>query len=260
MSTENVVSALIDNCVLSLTDTMRTVLKPVQVVVGGVQQTFQVLGFERRASPPPGQQWMRSEFECLPTLTRVAKEGRIRLCFYDELRHEAWRRPGSFPATLVGRLFSGVKFHEVDAAVERSYFFQMDIIKYSTNEQMVEFCKWLLACNVGAHLDALVSTGRFPPFLIKNLRNVDRYRTLCSGLAERQYPDAFHLWTAEVNGLDYFLTTDRKFIRAMTESSKLSLPCEPISPCILLEALGISDRDPFPHPENATIDIFGRPL
>ena len=254
------ISVLLDNCVLSLSDTMRTVLKPVHVVVGGVKQTFQVLGFERRWSPDAEEQWLRSEFECLPTVAGLAREGRVRLCFYNELRHEASKRPGSFPRTPIGHLFYGVKFNEIDAAVERSYFFQIDISEYVTTEEMIKFCKWLLVCDVGDPLDSLESTGRFPTSLIQNLRNVGRYRTLCSGLGERQYPDAFHLWTAEVNGMDYFLTTDRKFIRAMTESKRLRLPCEPISPSALLEVLGISDRDPFPHPDNGTIDIFGNPM
>jgi len=256
-----VVSVLVDNCIDSYSDTMTSVSKEFKVDIGGVQQAFRVLGFGRWTSPRPEHEWMRAEFECLPTVARVAHEERVQFCTYSELENEAMKRPQGFPATLVGDLFRGIKFRRIDAAIERSCFFQMEMSKFLSPEQMIKFCTWLLECDSRSpRLDALESSGHVPPFYIGNLRKVERYRSLCSGLSERQYADAFHLWTAEVNGLDYFLTMDRKFIRAMTESSRLSLPCKPIPPSVLLDVLGVRDRDPFPHPENLTMDIFGNRL
>lgn len=249
---------MIDNCITSLSDTMQCIYKTVEIGIGNVSQSIQVLGFQRRPTPGVDEEWMYNQFNCLPTIARIAREGLISCYTYSELRHEAWKRPGSFPSNVIGLLFSGVPY--VDAAVERSYFFQTDLSEYLSSDQMILFCKWLINTDFTKRIDDFYAAGKYPEFLLANLRNVDRYRKLCASLGERQYPDAFHLWTAEVNGAKYFLTTDRKFIRGMTQSNNMDLPCLPIGPEQLLEVLKVNARDPFPHPENTLIDIFGNPL
>lgn len=253
-------SVMVDNCIMSLSDTMQCVLKPVEVRFGEKTQWVDVLGFERRPSPRNDEEWKLEQFQCLPTIARLARENQIRCCTYHELRHEGWRRPNSFPANPIGRLFRYVEFYDVDAAVERSYFFQGDMNDVLSNDKMIEFCQWLLRLNVDSHMDQVAHTGRFPEFLINNIRCVNRFRELCVGLSQKQMVDAFHLWTAETNGIPYFLTTDRKFINAMTESKKIDLETLPVSPSHLLDRVGVTDRDPFPHPDDGTIDIFGNPL
>lgn len=260
MQSQTSVPIMIDNCITSLSDTMQCVSKTVEIEIRGVSRSVQVRGFERRPAPGPDEEWKRNQLDCLPSVARLAREGVVSCYTYSELRHEAWKRPGSFPTNIIGRLFSEVPFVDVDAAVERSYFFQTDFSEYISTDQVVKFCKWLNAAKFDEHIDRLAALGRYPEFLLANLRNVDRYRNLCAGLSERQYPDAFHLWTAEVNGAKYFLTTDRKFIRALTQSKNIELPCAPVGPERLLEVLSVKARDPFSHPENATIDVFGNPL
>lgn len=124
---------------------------------------------------------------------------------------------------------------------------------------MIKFCVWLLDPKAEKLADHLEGQERFPAFLISNLRQVERFRELCSGLAKKQYPDAFHLWTAEVNGMQYFLTTDGKFIRVMTETKNISLPCKPVSPAELLEILQIKDLEPFEFKPNQFYNISGKP-
>jgi predicted nucleic acid-binding protein len=104
--------------------------------------------------------------------------------------------------------------------------------------KVVEFCKLLL------HIDAtmLEPSGLLEMLTeteLTNRRNVARFRALCAVLDESQYPDAFHLWTAEVNGLDYFLTADRAFINVMTKTARLQLTTRPVGPRELLDDLGI---------------------
>lgn len=256
----DVLTVMIDNCVLSLSETMRCVRKPVEVRFGDITQTVDVLGFAHRPGPGEHESWKREQFECLPTIARLAREGRIECYTYNELHHEAWRRPGSFPSDPIGRLFHDVTFHHVDAAVERSYFFQSDADEAVSHEAIRKFCIWLLDSPVDRHVDRLAENGRFPGALIDNLRRVHRFRELCAGLSEDQCVDAFHQWTAEVNGIDYFLTTDRKFINAQTKSKVIDLPSPPVGPAQLLHIQNVSNKDPFPHPDNGTIDILGNPL
>jgi hypothetical protein len=76
--------------------------------------------------------------------------------------------------------------------------------------------------------------------------NLDRFRELCSGLTRQHYPDADHLWTAEANNLDYFLTADRAFINVMTLTRRLALRSKLISPRDLLAELGGTQLDRLP--------------
>ncbi|MDP2815272.1 MAG: hypothetical protein Q8O19_01165 [Rectinemataceae bacterium] len=262
MIIEQPTTVLVDNCINSLSDTMQGISKAQEFVWGDTIQKVNIAGYERRPMPNTDQIWKRKQIECLPTVGRIAREGKIEFYTYSELRHEAWKRPGSFPSNIIGDLFADVPFKRVDAAVERSFFFQMDISEYISANQMIKFCKWLLDSKVASLADLADRLGtqeRYPAFLLNNLRGVRRFHDLCNGLAEKQYPDAFHLWTAEVNGIKYFLTTDQKFIRVMTETKRLNLPCRPLSPSDLLDVLKIDERDPSEYEANQFFNVFGEP-
>jgi hypothetical protein len=259
MNQKNPITIFVDNCIDSLSNTMQGVNKVQDVVWGDTIQAINILGFERKPMPNSDHEWKRKQIECLPTVGRIAREGKIVLYTYDELQHEAFKRPGSFPSNVLGDLFAGVTFMHVDAAVERSFFFQMEMSEYISKDQMITFCKWLHSPKIEDMVDRLASLERYPAFLLNNLKGVQRFRDLCNGLAEKQYPDAFHLWTAEVNEIEYFLTTDQKFIRAMTVTKRMNLPCRPLSPSDLLDVLEIDDRVPFDYKENQFINVFGKP-
>ena len=238
---------------------MQGVFKEHKIVWGGTIQNAKVIGYERKPTPSADQEWKRKQIECLPTVRRLAIDEKIELYTYNELTNEAWKRPVSFPANVLGDLFVDITFKHVDAAVERSFFFQMDISEYIKKDQVIKFCIWLLDSKVEDLADRLEGQKRYPAFLLNNLRKVQRFRDLCNGLAEKQYPDAFHLWTSEVNGIEYFLTTDRKFIRVMTETKHINLPCRPLSPTDLLSMLKINDLEPFEYQPNQFFNVFGKP-
>lgn len=77
----------------------------------------------------------------------------------------------------------------------------------------------------------------FSDFERSNLKSLGRFTELCANLDETHYPDAFHLWTAEVNNLKFFLTADKKFINVLTETSQVALTTRPISPYDFLQML-----------------------
>jgi hypothetical protein len=103
-------------------------------------------------------------------------------------------------------------------------------------EARIKFCKWVLSLDYNSLTKRPAFISRFTDFELRNLESLDRFRQICSGLSEQHYPDAFHLWTAEVNKLAFFLTTDQKFIRAITETSRITFTTRPIPPSEFLEA------------------------
>jgi hypothetical protein len=72
------------------------------------------------------------------------------------------------------------------------------------------------------------------------------FKEICRDLSEKHYPDAFHLWTADMNELDYFLSADKKFVSVMTLTKGTQLISRPIAPRDLLECFGITELDPLP--------------
>ena len=253
------VKLLVDNCIFSLSETMQVCFKDFELKLGDAVQCGRVVGYTRKPLPSQSEKWKRDEIECLPTIGRLARENTISLLKYSEIDFEGWRRLGSFPSNDFGNLFSGVVTEQLEAAVECSYFFQMDGVEHLTNHRLVDFCNWLLNLNDSQKLGMLAEKFKLPTSLIKSLEHVDRYRELCEGMPEKQYPDIFHLWSAEVNGIDFFLTIDKKFINSMARKN-LDLPCKPISPSALLNLLGVDVRDPFPYQEGVFYSLAGIPI
>jgi hypothetical protein len=213
--------------------------------LGSREIPIRVLGVRPRPLPGAEHGWLRQQVEAMPTITRLAQEKRILLCVYSELFHEDMVWP-SYPSSPTGELLSGIDWEDVPAPVERGKFQQMDLTIYARKQTFVKFCKVLLGWNQTA-LDAKVDEWRFlTDFERNNLRNLSRFQEICSALQETHYPDAFHLWTAEVNKLDYFLVIDQKFINAMTRTSRISLRTKLMAPIDLVRDLGIAQLDPMP--------------
>jgi hypothetical protein len=108
--------------------------------------------------------------------------------------------------------------------------------------------------DVVAFVERLLERAPFWPEMEKNFSDFekenaakrDRLRELCEGLKPQHYPDALHLWAAEVNGLRYFLTMDGRFCNLMTKTKQIALPCTPLRPTDLMSELGVTSLLPFP--------------
>lgn len=108
---------------------------------------------------------------------------------------------------------------------------------------MVRFCQFLLRMNQAA-VESQVDRWPFlSDFERSNLRNLGRFREICDALPETHYPDAFHLWTAEVNDLDYFGVVDKRFLNAITKTSRISPRTKLMAPRDLIQDLGIMSLD-----------------
>jgi hypothetical protein len=202
---------------------------------------------------PVRNDWLREQIEALPTISRLAGEGRIKPHTYSELRFEAKYRVDEF-----GDVFGRTQICEVPPAVERSAFFVLDLATYAQGQSFREFCRWLL----DGYSDAWLETPAAREFLtaeqIKNLREVQRYRDICRRLAPKHYSDAFHLWTGEVNGLTHFLSTDGTFRHEVMRFRELNLRCVPVLPTDLLSQLGVANRDPMPFEYGARYFLTGQ--
>lgn len=201
-----------------------------------------------RAKKLPTSKWLRQQIESLPTLARLVAENKLAFCTSSEIRFEAFNAAPGCQGSA-GDLFRSIDYEHVPSAVERSYFWKtIDTGVYASGEGQVNWYKrFLLKVDEHQLLEQLRDYDALPEFDKENLSNLSRLRDICKYLdTEDHIRDAFHLWTAEVNGLDYFLTADKRFINKMTLSTPLDLPTPPISPASLVDICGIKELDPMP--------------
>jgi hypothetical protein len=206
--------------------------------IGWPALTPQGIALIRNAPLPPNEKWKQDQIDVMPTIVKLARERKLELFQSMEVILEALKREPL--AIHVVDLLTDVPLGLVPPAVERSCFMRMELFKYAEKEVMIQFCKILLTVN----REKLVSKSSslllgITDFGIQNLKDVQRFKELCHGINETHYPDAFHLWTAETNGLDYFLTADKKFINLMTKTKRIDLQSIPISPQDLVNSMEI---------------------
>lgn len=233
------ISVLVDTSVWRLAEFAKPVTVERSVRVLGREQSVKILAMRRCGPYSP---WKERQLESLPTIARLAREGRLKLFHSGELEIE------NFKGAIVGGaavfLFDNVPVFQARPPVERSRFQQMDMDEYSAKATFVRFCKWLLSLD----LAQLNDHPRFSE-LLGPAEVLERFRAICRDLSEEHLPDAFHLWTAEANRLEYFLSADKKFVNVMTLTKRMQLNSAPIAPRDLLRSLGTTTLDPLPIPD-----------
>jgi hypothetical protein len=89
-------------------------------------------------------------------------------------------------------------------------------------------------------------------FEIESLKNLKSFQQFCKiSNSPENYPDMFHLWTAQRNRMDVFLTLDNKLANIAqtirkTRGVTLEFPTQVLRPLELLDLVGIKEPDPIP--------------
>lgn len=157
---------------------------------------------------------LKDEADLLPKLAEWGKIGRVEYVIQSETLFESWGLPNMDSST--GR-FYGSPYTTVDAPITYSRVvvggngdpteMQLDFLKSIRSERFLELQRM-----TGAYQ----GEGK---------------------LNRNQLLDAFHLWCAEHNSCDYFLTLDFKLIRALQQNRKRQLSVRVVRPSELLAAI-----------------------
>jgi hypothetical protein len=200
--------------------------------------------------------WVAGEVACLPTVARLTTDGTIALFEAHEARFEALLASQVARGTK-GDIFARVAVNRVADAVDRSLFGTGTVDKVASRQNVIDFCRFLRGATPQLFEKTPELSDRLPETMQANLRDLGRFHELIDALPyEKHWPDALHLWTAETHGAGYFLTMDKKFIRALTMTARINLPTKPASPSQLLADLGVVDRDPLPAEALKFYDYF----
>ena len=233
----------IDRNIFALGVIIEGAVETQEVQWGGVKQELNIHGWRRKRLRDKN---LRIQIECLPSIARLIREGSIEPYTSMEIELEGFSASIGMRGTR-GDIFANIIMPLVPIYVDRSFFGGLSSDQCVSRKDVIDFCKFLISLNPSDLERRVTLWERFPNGMKKGIKEINRFKDICGALTvEKHFPDALHLWTAEINDAEFFLTADGKFIRALTQSSRLALPTKPVLPQDLLKEIGVTQRDPLP--------------
>jgi hypothetical protein len=255
---------LLDNGIRSHCEFAEPATSRITLRWGGRDNVSIIHGIVRKA--PDRNADYQKQIDALFTVGRLIRAGHFEAYSYNEIECERLRdRVG----LGVCNALRGCSIYNCPPAVMRSRFrgtidFTDAISKGGKkdarrkvalgNANQIAFLKWLFELTK-QHAELLISHAALlglTEFDIGSLKGVEWFQFLCqrSGSAEN-YPDIFHLWAAERNALDVFLTLDGrlpKFLKQVRneKNKSIAIKTDVLRPLDLLQKLGIDNLDPVP--------------
>jgi hypothetical protein len=221
---------------------------------------MRIPGFVRR--PVHHNRWRREQELCIPTIARLINEVRIEGLISREIQLEHARALKHEPC--IGNVFSCVSLGEARVPVGRNRFFRGRHSGASwQREGLVALCRELLQIEPNEVAQQLTRPGlnsHFDEFERRSLLDLATFHEICRGITETHYPDAYHLWTAERNEMDFYCMIEKRFpneVDRKQRQRRLRLRCQIVTPDGLLKKLGITELYPIPLREGWFYDRSG---
>jgi hypothetical protein len=255
---------LLDTGIFANSEFAEAAIKNTSVRWGDRQLTVPIHGVARRA--PDGDPDYQREKEALFTVGRLIREGRLEAYDYAEIRFERVR--GRAGARVCNAL-QGCHIKRCAPALDRSKFrrtvdFERLISKGGKKDRgkglcagdasQIAFLKWVCALTK-QEVDLLVGSASrigLSAFEVASLRELYWFQFLCRRWRTAEnYPDLFHLWTAERNGIEALVTLEKRlpnFVSSVRRERprKIEMNVVVLRPLELLREFGIEKPDPVP--------------
>ncbi|HEX4583164.1 MAG TPA: hypothetical protein VH139_13980 [Acidobacteriaceae bacterium] len=225
--------------------------------------SVEIFGFRRK--PLNSNPKYQAEMDILFTVGRLIREGKIQAFTYSELSCERFAQTIGLPDFDA---LARCEIKNCEPAIERSRFFSGEFPAYVRKGgkedrkrghgdnpiSQISFMEWLCSLDTKA-LSVLINQRALlglTQFDVESLLHLTCFRKLCVvGNSAKNYPDMFHVWTAQRNSMDVFLTLDdtlcniaRQF--AITKEWRDGYPTKILRPSELLHLMGIEHPDPVP--------------
>ena len=259
----NKVKVLLDNCILTGAELADRALKEKTIVWGDICETISEPGYKKKNYKDASYQ---KEVDALVTIGRLIREGTIEAFTYSELDFESFRR--SSPLKEFNAL-NNCPVSRCAAPIERSKFrktidFSGYVSKGGKKDKQkdfeisefsqVSFVKWLLQLHesvIRSIVSHHVELG-LTDFEVKSFEQLKWFKFVCrrSGSSEN-YPDVFHLWAAERNGIDVFLTLEQRLPNIVNQIKQSNQRAHQVRTSVLrpvefLTSIGIDKFDDPP--------------
>ncbi|NMH61253.1 hypothetical protein [Alteromonas ponticola] len=249
------IKVMLDNCILSDSNVMQCVDYTRYKDKDHKEIDLLMKGFIRKPPLPDKDAKKQRQIDWFPKIAHLCHEGVIELCTYNELKFESMFRSKGYH---IGDIFEGCEFRWVKSPIERSFFESQSLLRHAKGEQKVKFYKKV----VEGMLDNIESHSKYNelPELVKiSLSQLDRFKEISKGLSDVQLQDAYHLWTAEVHNIPYFVSTDFKFLNAINKSKgkTFEIRTKAVTPEELCCELGSTEQVPYKYTESEFINFLG---
>lgn len=254
---------LLDNCILTGAELAESATTEETVVWGNIPITDKVVGYRKKVFDDPS---LQKEIDAIVTIGRLIREGIVTAFTSNELNFESFRR--STPVKAFYAL-DGCHISSCPAPIERSKFrqtvnFSEYISKGGKKDRkknvgisdfnQIPFIEWLLRLDDKGVQSVLKNCEEIglTEFEIESFMKIDWFKFVCSRFGSPEnYPDAFHLWTAERNDIDVFLTLERKLPNIVkqirqSKNEKHHIKTSVFRPIEFLQSMGISKQDDPP--------------
>lgn len=270
------VNILLDNSIYQ----KRIIAEPVVV-----QNHFQWGGIDQNI---PVQMYQRKEFnkeqkdhrKAIETIANQARNDGLKLFQYIETEFESIRATpiDSNLKGSIGDLLRNIDIDHVQSPFPRGYVhkvvespenkgFQQFIMSKNearnnnyTDSPFIRFVKWLWKITP-EEIEELKAI--FKDLNLSGLDQINKFKLLVQNIDEKHIDDAFHLFAADFNQIDYFLTGDKKFINVCRNKASQTLQkyykVYPISPedyCSKILDLEKDQWDNLPMASNCYYNIF----
>ena len=258
------IKVLLDNGILSHAEFAENAVQEKEILFGQQKQTLPIHGFIRKS--PQNDSSYQSQTDALFTIGRLIREGKIIPFCSTELKVEAFRSISPNP------VYYALKDCEISYCpppIERSKF------RITSNSQdyfakggkkdkkrginlgdfnQISFMEWLKTLDKSsiALLIEHSETLGLSDFEVGSMKDIGWYQFVCGRSNSREnFPDIFHLWTAERNSIDVFLTLEKKLPNIIAQIRKekqktIEISTEVFRPLEFLNWLGIDVPDEVP--------------
>jgi hypothetical protein len=210
-STSAVLKVLFDSNVLKNAVTHRAVLKPRTIKWGPTERRVEVAEDVPNCYRGSSEEQTAWKFQYLSRIAQLAEARRIECNLSREIQFENWALPRPVPMlTDNAFLFGGIEFRDAALPMER-------VVGFRAFEQKDQF---------RMQKEAYFASINHPRFLALN-----------AATGTKHAADTYHLWTAESNQLDVFLTMDKKFQRVFAKQQKVRSTVQIMLPWQLVSSL-----------------------
>jgi hypothetical protein len=251
--------ALLDTCIWSYAEFLQPAIQDQVIRWGDIDVIQPISGLKKVPLANPSFQKQK---DALFTIGRLIREGKISAYEYSEIWIERVR--GRIKEQE-GNALRDCQVSKCLPALERSKFASgsfFDLVakggkkdrkrgKQANNLSQISFFDWLTSLTEEGIKNLLKDADiiGLTQFEIESCRDIKLFQSICAEAGSKEnYPDAFHLWTAERNRLDFLLTVDGPLIdmSSRIRSKEKSFHVEAILPLELMKRLGIKKMDTIP--------------
>lgn len=253
---------MLDNSIPGHSQLCDWAIGPQGPLFGPYNQDDKVLGVVRKG--PHHDAAFQAQVDLLFTVGRLIREKHIEAFTYSEFRCESMEQ---FIGDPMLDALAECDIHTCPPAIERSRFQQGDYFEFArkggkkdrkrgieSSLSQIAFMQMLCELTVGfpAQLMAFKDVLGLTDFEIESLKNLKCYQRLCRiGNSVENYPDMFHLWTAQRSRMDVLLTLDNKLANIASKirnarETLIEFPTQVLRPSELLSLLGIEEPDLIP--------------